>query len=171
MSRKAVTDLFSCKLGGLRNRGCSVCLVCEREGAVVGVGWVPAKKLGSSFSTFCLLRCLLMVLGKRTCCGLVGKGVAEKISASDSSVLWSFPTLAAVSFFSEELRSCRGVRFGVLRFEDRFGVFVGEDIFQQAHYLDRGSQQQFVRFETCLAAEVVILSVWMLLVKNDSSWR
>lgn len=142
MSRNAVTDFLSCRFGARRTLFASR-LFCEPAAELDTSGVDLLKKRpGSSFSAFCLLLCFLIVLGRRTCCGFVGKGVVVNISASVNSGLLSLCSLAA-AFFCEGLRSCngvrrslfreglrssRGVRFGVVRFGVLRGVLIGEDM-------------------------------------------
>lgn len=132
ISRRAVTDCLSCIFGARRTLRSS-CLFCARVAELEMSGCDQLRKrFGSSFSTFCLLLCFRIVLGRRTCCGFVGKGVVVKMSTSVRSGLLSLRSLPAASFFCDGVRSERGPRFGVVLFGVLFGVVVGEDMFHQS---------------------------------------
>lgn len=135
ISRSAVTDFLSCRFGARRTARSSCLLRARATELEISGCELLKKRFGSSFLTFCLLRCCRIVLGRRTCCGFVGKGVAVKMSVSVSSGLLSLFSLPAARFFCEGVRSWRGVRFGVVLFGVVLGVVVGEDIFRSMHHL------------------------------------
>ena len=139
ISRRAWTDFLSCIFGARRTLRSSF-LACLPATELDRSGCDALnKRVGSSFSTFWRLLCFRMVLGRRTCCGFVGKGVAVKIAASVRSGLLSLFSRPTRSFFCDGVRSWRGLRFGVVLLEFLFGVVlgvvVGEAIFHSIHYL------------------------------------
>lgn len=150
MSRSAWTDFLSCMFGARRTLRSSF-LPCRSAGELDTSGCdLLKKRVGSSFSTFWRLLCFRIVLGRRTCCGFVGKGVAVKISASVRSGLLSLFSRPARSFFCDGVRSWRGLRFGVVLLEVLFGVVLGvvvsEDIFHSIHDLSLPQNDRIPRY-------------------------